>query len=179
VRRVTRAAGRIAKAVGVAALVLASVGLLGVLVASQAAGYRTLVVRSGSMTGTADVGSLVIARPIEPEAVDPGDIILMQRQVEGVALEPVLHRVVEVHIDDDGQVVVRTKGDASSAVDPEPYILRGTVVTPVLVIERVGLVVGVIQKPAGWLGLVVLPMSLVTAAVLYRVWRPEETVPTT
>ena len=126
------------------------------------------------MTGTADIGSVVLARPLEPSAVEPGDIIVMQLRENGVVHPPVLHRVIERRIDEAGEVVVRTKGDANESADPNPYVLRGKTATPVVVVPRVGFIVSVLQKPAGWFGVVVLPTVLFAAAYLCRLWGSEE-----
>jgi len=165
-------ARRIGRIIAKVALVV-MVGLIGLLAVSRVAGYKTLIVRSGSMTGTADIGSVVIARSLDARAVEVGDVILMQRREDGVVHPPVLHRVIESSID-AGDVVVRTKGDANESADPDPFVLRGTTVTPVLVIPRVGFAVSLLQKPAGWFGVVILPTVLFAAAFLNRIWRSDE-----
>jgi signal peptidase I len=150
----------------------------GAFTVSNLMGFETLTVRSASMTGTADVGSMVVARPITAGDVRVGQIILIRRERAGVALAPVLHRVIERQVDAAGQIIIRTKGDANTAADPEPLALRGPTVTPVLIVPHLGVAVAALQTPAGWFGLVVLPIVLALSVALGRLWTsdpaPEE-----
>jgi signal peptidase len=137
-------------------------------------GYRTLVVRSGSMTGTASIGSAVVSRPLAAEAVRVGDVVVLQRLDHGGApLPPVMHRVIERTIDGDGRIIVRTKGDANPTADPVPYVLHGTTLTPVVVIPRLGYVIASIRTPIGWMALVELPLVLLIGLFLVRLWRSD------
>lgn len=171
---IMRLAHRIARVASVAALI-AIVGVLALLTASHALGYRTLVVRSGSMSGTADTGSVVIARPIAATDVEVGNVILIQRTSEGgELLAPVLHRVTDRRLDENGELVVQTKGDANPAPDPEPYALRGTTVTPVAVIPQLGFAVATVQTPVGWIAFVIIPLVLAAGLYLVRLWSPPE-----
>lgn len=150
------------------------VGAMGLLALSSRMGYQNLFVRSGSMTGFAPIGSLVVARPLQAADVKVGDVILMRRQHEGRTMAPVLHRVIERNVDKDGHIVVRTKGDANPNPDPEPYVVREPTITPVVVIPRLGFALAALRTPAGWLGLVVLPAVLLLSVALVRLWSPPE-----
>jgi signal peptidase len=153
------------------AIVVALVALIGVMAVPSLFGYRTLVVRSGSMTGTASIGSAVVSRPLAADAVDVGDIVVIQRQDHsGALLAPVLHRVIERTVDGEGQVIVRTKGDANPTPDPVPYVLRGATLTPVLVIPKVGFAIAFLRTPLGWLALVEIPVVLFVTLFLFRLW---------
>ena len=151
------------------------VGGMGLLALSSWMGYQNLFVRSGSMTGYAPIGSLVVARPLQAAEIKVGDVILIRRQHEGRVMAPVLHRVIERNADKDGQTVVRTKGDANPDPDPEPYVVREPTITPVVVIPRFGFALAALRTPAGWLGLVVLPAVLLLSMALVNLWsQPEE-----
>lgn len=154
-------------------LLLALVGVIALLAVSSWMGYQNLFVRSGSMTGFASIGSLVITRPLQPADVKVGDVILIRREQEGRILAPVLHRVIERNVD-DGQVVVRTKGDANPDPDLEPYVVRKPTLTPVMVVPRLGFVLAALQTPAGWFGLVIMPAVLLLSVLLVRLWWPPE-----
>ena len=159
-------------------VLLVVVASLGAFAVSNLMGYETLTVRSASMTGTAGVGSMVVARPIAAADVRVGQVILIRRERAGKALAPVLHRVIERHVDASGQIMIRTKGDANTAADPERLVLRGTTVTPVLIVPHLGVAVAALQTPAGWFGLVILPVVLALSVALARMWTsnaaPEE-----
>jgi signal peptidase len=152
-------------------LLMAAIGLfLAAMIVPQALGYRTLIVKSGSMTGTAPVGSLVLAKPIDPEAVRLGDVILMQRSKDGRSLPPVLHRVIEAHSTEDG-ILVRTKGDNNPLPDPGVYSLRTGTVTPVVIVPRLGFVFSVLKSPLGWIAIVEIPAVLLAVRALWRIWK--------
>ena len=72
-------------------------------------GYTAYSVVSGSMAPEIPVGSLVFVRGVEPEELQPGDVIAFSDR-RGV----VVHRVVENLRDERS---VRTKGDANNLED--------------------------------------------------------------
>jgi len=73
-------------------------------------GFRLLVVSSGSMTPTLNVGDIVLVRPVDLERASNGDIIAFSN-----GLNVIIHRVVGV--DSSGECLV-TRGDANSVNDP-------------------------------------------------------------
>lgn len=75
-------------------------------------GYEAYNVESGSMAPTIPIGSVVYVEGVEPEAVNPGDIIAFYSN--GVV---VTHRAVENHYFYDEIV---TKGDANEKEDINP-----------------------------------------------------------
>jgi signal peptidase I len=153
----------------VVALVVAGLALATVVV-PRAFGYGTLAVLSGSMGRSAPTGSLVIGSWQTSAGIEVGDVILVRR--DGRA--PVLHRVISRE-SESGRPVVRLKGDANPAPDPEAYTLPGRVLRKDWAIPFIGYVVGVLRVPAGWIVLVGLPTILLAFSVLRDVWRrPEE-----
>ena len=140
----------------------------GLLALVRLFGYGTLVVRSGSMAETAPVGSVVVARPLDAGDVRVGDVILVRR--EGAAASaPVLHRVVSL-THRDGEPVVTTKGDSNATVDPTPYLLRGTTMTPVLAVPYVGRVFAAARTPLGWTLLIAIPATALLWVQLRAIW---------
>ncbi len=75
-------------------------------------GMRAVVVVSGSMEPTIRVGDLVIVTRVSPTSLTPGNVILY-RKGDGL----VLHRIVSIEVE-DGQTIIKTKGDANNAPDP-------------------------------------------------------------
>jgi signal peptidase I len=171
--RILPAARWIVGAVGMLAVIVMAVAIAAV-VFPRVTGMRTLLIRSGSMTGTAPTGSLVFARSLEASDVQVDDVILMQREVEGRQVAPVLHRVIELSVNEASEIVVRTKGDANPDPDPEAYVLRGSTYTPALIVPRVGFVLATLRTPAGWFGFVVLPTIIGTIFWLRALWRKDE-----
>ena len=59
-------------------LLLVLVGGLALVVIANLVGYRSMIVRSGSMGETIPVGSLVLTEPVPRESIDIGDIAVVQ-----------------------------------------------------------------------------------------------------
>jgi signal peptidase I len=163
-----RAVKRALHSLLVLVLVLAAIAL-GTVVVSRALGYGTLAVLSGSMGRSAPTGSLVIGSWHTPAEIGVGDVILVRRQGRA----PVLHRVIS-RASRDGKTVVRLKGDANPAPDPESFTLPGRVLQKEHAIPFVGYAVGALRMPAGWILLVGLPTILLAFLLLRDVWRPKE-----
>ncbi len=128
----------------------------------------SLVVRSDSMAGTYPAGSVTLTHEVPREEVKIGDVILVQR----VGRVPVLHRVIE--LDNTGaSPAVRTKGDANATGDSEPFVLPRRVRLAFFGIPSVGYVLSAILTPLGWMFMMVLPATLLTAAALRGIWMVE------
>jgi len=162
-----------AGATGVLVVLIAFLGLAAV---PRLAGYQTLTVQSASMTGTASVGSLVVARPLSADEVQVGDVVLVRKETDGVVAAPVLHRVIELQ-HRGGRVVVRTKGDANAQPDPTPYVLTGETMTPVLVVPQAGRWLAFARTPLGWTTIVAIPATLLLWLQLKSIWFPRRRKP--
>ena len=100
----------------VAIIVISGVALLG-----QLAGLHLYSVESGSMTPEYPVDSLIIVREVEPESIQPGDVITFVANADGMV---VTHRVVSA---DPVQQTFTTKGDANDVNDAVPVLWKNTV----------------------------------------------------
>jgi len=87
------------------------------------AGFRPVVVYSGSMEPTVPVGSLVFTRNVPSSEVRVGDVVTFQDPYEPGRL--VTHRIVQV-IDRPAGLAYRTKGDANPSRDPWAIALPPT-----------------------------------------------------
>lgn len=92
-------------------------GALALIVVPKATGARPLTVLSGSMTGTYDIGDVVIVRPVDTDDLAAGDVITFQPVSDDPALTT--HRIQSVVYGSEGTSFI-TKGDANGAADPEP-----------------------------------------------------------
>lgn len=109
-----RVLARLATAVSTLA-VLAIVALaVGLTALPAAVGGHTLTVLSGSMVPRLPVGSVVVDRPVEPDAVRVGDIVTY-----ALGKNLITHRVVAIKHGAEGPVFT-TKGDANRTADVEP-----------------------------------------------------------
>lgn len=97
-------------------VILAVIGFAAVLLTGRASMEPVL---SGSMSGYADRGDLILATNVDPGSVKIGDVIMFAPPAPWTPPggHPVAHRVVRLQIR-DGSAVALTKGDANSTQDP-------------------------------------------------------------
>lgn len=156
-----------------AVVVLVAFGAFALTVAMRADAVRVSRVLTGSMGKAVPAGSLAVSRPVEPEAIEPGQVVLFVPPAPfgTPGSKPIAHRVVEVTTD-NGEVLIRTKGDANAGDDP------WTVNASRSTVFRLGwssALAGRVSALAGAAGasVVVSVLTLVAAArVLAAIWRP-------
>jgi len=85
------------------------------IAAPMAAGYRPVVVLSGSMEPAFKPGSVIYYKPASFESIQKNDVISYSKRDDAKTL--VTHRVVEV---DKENREFKTKGDANTGPDPRP-----------------------------------------------------------
>ena len=126
---------------------------------SVLSGHRLESVRSGSMTPTYSVGSMLVVKSVDPSDVRVGMPLSFVVPDEGV-IET--HRVVRVQRNKTG-LSFRTKGDANLAADPDlvpASAVRGTVKWSV---PHVGEIMLWLRWPRGFLVLVATPLLVLAA----------------
>ncbi|MDQ3757055.1 MAG: signal peptidase I [Actinomycetota bacterium] len=152
--------------VAVAAVALAAATLL---VLPKAMGWQGVIVLTGSMEPTLEVGGVAFVDPVRPEQVHKGDVITFTRPN---SRQQVTHRVIEVFATSDGPRY-RTKGDANSIPDD-------WVVTPEQLVGRVRFAlpymagaVSLLVEERSLLGiLMAIPAAFLVADEIRR-WRRE------
>ena len=110
-------------------------------------------VLSGSMAPELNTGSLVITRPVEPDAVEVGDIITFYNNSEKQYL--ITHRVIKVW--NNSPVYFQTKGDACESPDPFPVQARNLVGKVGFSLPYAGFIIYFLKTPAGFVASVVVP----------------------
>ena len=78
-------------------------------------GNHIMVITSGSMLPTLKINDLIVVEESTIDEIKKGDIIAFDSHEIGIGI--VAHRAYEVY-DDDGQVVIDTKGDNRALPDP-------------------------------------------------------------
>lgn len=123
---VRRAAGIVVTTI----LVVVVVGLAVLFWLVQRDGWLVQSVATGSMQPTIPTGSVILSRPVPPDALEVGDVIVFASPTgatvaggddgafatDGEML--ITHRVVEIVQTEDGGPAFRTKGDGNAAEDP-------------------------------------------------------------
>lgn len=109
-----RRAGRLVSAL----LLLVALALAGLFLAPKLLGYELYVITTGSMTGTAGPGALVVSERVSADRLAVGDVVTYSPPpVTGID-HLVTHRIAEIGTGENGERTYRTKGDANPAVDP-------------------------------------------------------------
>lgn len=129
-------------------------------------GWRTEVVISGSMEPVIQAGSVVVVRPIVPDTIRKGDIIMFS-SVDMTSLTT--HRVVDIKSEHRLQFI--TRGDANNNSDITPVTpgkIEGIVA---LSIPYLGLLVQFIKTPLGFTLCFLIPAVLLIGHEMVEVWR--------
>jgi signal peptidase I len=165
-----RRLGTIAK--GTAGL-LCGLAVLGALAyaALLLAGYRPVVVYSGSMEPELGVGSLALVKSVPSESVRVGDVITFVDPYQPGRL--VTHRVVEAVERLEGGLAYRTKGDANAHRDPWAIALPAQAGRTAFDVPYVGYALWYAKTREARTLLIVLVAAFTLFWLLGRIWRPE------
>jgi signal peptidase len=111
------------------------------------------VVSSGSMEPVLKVNDVLIVRDGESwEELNVGDIIVFNRPEGGDRV--IVHRIVDTDVDGDGEMMIRTKGDANPASIPgTDYPIRQDdyIGKVIYVIPGIGVITKVISPPVNYI----------------------------
>jgi signal peptidase len=165
-RRATlRRAGRLTSG---AVLAIAAVAALLVL-APALVGWERYAIVSGSMTGSYDQGSLVLAEVVPVAELEVGDVITYMPPA-GDHL--ITHRIDSIGRDAAGARLYRTKGDANPIADPWTFTLdRATQARARFGVPHAGHVLTALGRRDVRMFVIALPALLIAAVSLSRMWR--------
>ena len=129
-------------------------------------GWRVDVVLSGSMEPQVHVGSVVVSRPLNIEAVNIGDIITFRSPLNG---KLTTHRIISVT--SNPSLILHTKGDANE--DPDPFILgsQSVVGRVCFDVAYLGYVTQFIKSRLGLLLTLYLPGLIIVLMEVRNIWR--------
>jgi len=163
---------RILRAAGVAALVAAALAAVLISATNKAGLTRVERVTSGSMTGTANIGDIVILHRVPVSSVRVGQIISTPNPLhEGRTL--ITHRIKQItkRSSDGSALTVRMQGDDNVSADPVAYHLSGHTQRALAIVH--GRWAALLAFMLGW-GRYLL-LALVAAVVaLWAMARPAE-----
>jgi signal peptidase len=151
-----------------AALALAALAALLVL-APALVGWERYAIVSGSMSGTYDQGSLVLADVVPVDELKVGDVITYTPPA-GDHL--VTHRIAWIGRDDAGHRIFRTKGDANPVADPWTFRLDHSTQARVrLGVPYAGHALTALGRRDVRMIVIALPALLIAGFSLSRLWR--------
>jgi signal peptidase len=149
--------------------VLAAIAYLALVLA----GYKPVVVYSGSMEPGLPVGTLAFVESVPAESVRVGDVITFGDPHQPGRL--VTHRVVETAETDEGELAFRTKGDANLNRDPWAIALPDEAGRLAFDVPYVGYALWYAKTREVRLGLILLVSGLVLTFLLQAIWRQPDT----
>ena len=150
---------------GLIILILLMVAAVGTYLAPHF-GWRVDAVISGSMEPELKIGSLVVARPIEPESIVPGDIITFYLQ--GTSDTAVTHRVINVK--HNSPLNFETRGDANEQPDPFIVPARDLLGKICLHVPYLDYVTEFLKTPYGYILGLAIPTAIVIAVYIRSVY---------
>ena len=132
------------------------------LLVATAMGWKIGTVVSGSMEPNMGTGQMAIAKPLNPDLIQIGDVIAFRSPDDPHSI--ITHRVIEI-VEDENNVRFRTKGDANSG--PDNFVvpaenLEGKII---LHVPYLGYLVRFSQTSLG-----LITMSAVATSVLVIAW---------
>ena len=130
-------------------------------------GWRVDAVLSGSMEPQVMTGSLVVTRPVEPEAIAVGDIITFRQAAAAETL--ITHRVTG--IGQSSFLYFETKGDANDKPDPFTVPARNMVGKVCFHAPYWGYATEFLKTPVGFIFALVIPGSILIAMYAISMWR--------
>ena len=169
-RRLLRLVRLGSRLLGVTAVTVALLALLGIGLGPPTGAYQVRTVLTGSMRPTMPEGSVVMIRPVRPAQLRVDDVITYRIPVEDRRI--VTHRIVEI-VEPGTEPVVRTQGDANNAPDPWVARLRGDDAWRVrLSVPKVGYVLAALRQPAARQLTVLAAPALLALVSVVRIWVP-------
>jgi signal peptidase len=171
VRRPRRARRWVLRAFSLVALLVVAAPVAATIV-PRLNGGAAVRVHSDSMGDTHPVGSIVLTQPVQRSSIEPGDVVVIQKQHEA----PVLHRVAELGRV-NGRLAAKTKGDANPKPDPKLFLLPKQVLVARHTLPYLGYLLAVVTTPLGWALLMVAPAAAITASWLVQIWSPTSFLP--
>jgi signal peptidase I len=146
-------------------------GIVFLVMAPVAIGWRPYTVLTGSMRPGIQPGDVVMDRPIAVSAMHVGDVVTFSDPTRGGKL--VTHRVRSIARGPQF-TTVETRGDANNTSERWQVATREQVGRVVFVLPKIGKVAVLVRNPAGILLLVVLPVLGLGFLALRSIWRDDD-----
>ena len=135
-------------------------------------GWQRYAIVSGSMTGSYDRGTLVLAEVVPVSDLRVGDVITYTPPAGAGPQHLVTHRIHSLERDGSAPPVFRTKGDANRVADPWTFTLgQETQARARAGVPYAGFVLSALGRRDVRMAVIGLPALLIAAFTLGRLWR--------
>lgn len=127
-------------------------------------GYSLFRVVTGSMEPEIPVGSLIISKETDIEEIEVGDIINFRSRESGMLGMVITHRVIQRYEDEDGSILLETKGDANRYTDGYLVGEANLIGKTVSYTKEGNLIAGILSlltNKIGFLACIVVPCLLI------------------
>lgn len=126
-------------------------------------GYSVLRLQTGSMEPGYKTGSIIIAKKVDVNDLEKGDVISFYSTSKDISDRVNTHRIIDIIYDQSGTREFITKGDANELQDEHPVLssrIIGKVVFDLGVVS--GSVLGMLQNPKVIFFLIIVPLIIIT-----------------
>lgn len=138
--------------------------------APEVFGYSVFRVLTGSMEPTIPEDALIIVKRMEPDGIEPGDVISYYSTDPELNGAVNTHRVVSVE-QEEQQYQFVTKGDANAVADEYPAVGKNLLGKVVFVSYPLGAAVNFVSAPVGFFVLILCPLLIILIMNLCRTIR--------
>jgi signal peptidase len=132
-------------------------------------GYSVFRVVTGSMEPEIPVGALILTKQVDISDVEIGDIVCFRSKSPTMLGKTITHRVIDIFGGAQGEILLRTQGDANTSYD-EYYVTSDNLVGRVTWRSRSNNVfsktVGFFSNKYGFLACIALPCLLFAGMIL-------------
>ncbi len=128
------------------------------------AGYSLFRVVTGSMEPEVPVGSLLVSKSVDIDEIQVGDIINFRAQESGMLGMVITHRVIQRYEDEEGNILLETKGDANRYADGylvEDVNLIGKTVSYTKDGNLIAGILSLLTNKIGFLACIVVPCLMI------------------
>jgi signal peptidase len=143
---------------------LLALAVAAIVLLPRVMGWQTMVVLSGSMEPAMPVDGLAFVEPVDPDEIEPGDVVTFprpdKRDANGESTAVVSHRVVAVS-DQLGEPTLWTKGDANETFDSWAVPASEVIGEVRFTVPYLGSISRHMQTPRGYLSVLAIPALLV------------------
>lgn len=132
-------------------------------------GYRAYIVLSNSMQATDfEAGDLVLVKEVQPQTLQPGDIIAFTSQSTESFGEVVTHKIRKLTVTEDGEPAFITYGTTTNTDDEIPVEYPFVLGKYSFKLPKVGTFFQFLKTPQGYILFILVPFM---ALIIYQIVR--------